>query len=111
MTGNTALTLRQIIVEYLQWIISSGYPRSTYNSYRSVLNTFFHFIVSKQIDWEDIFTLDTLNDFEKTRSSASAVRNLFRYLFEQKRIPQSIDPQQHRPPDPYENYLKYYKQT
>jgi len=113
MTDSPALALNQVIDECLQWMISSGYTRSTYDNYRSELNTFLHFIIRKQIHWDDIFTLDTLKDFRKSRQSAAtpAVKRLFRYLFEQKRIHQSIDPPQHRLPDLYEDYLSYYHQT
>jgi site-specific recombinase XerD len=94
-------------------MISSYYTRGTYNNYRSELNTFLHFIIAKQIPWDDIFTLDTLKDFQKSRQSATApaLKRLFRYLFEQKRIHQSLDPPQHRLPDLYEDYLSYYHQT
>ena len=113
MTDSPALTLKQVIDECLQWMLSSDYTRGTYNSYQSELNTFLRFIIGKQIHWDDIFTLDTLKDFQKSRqsSTAPAVKRLFRYLFEQKRIHQSIDPPQQRLPDFYEDYLSYYHQT
>jgi integrase/recombinase XerD len=111
MTDSPALTLKQVIDECLQWMIFSGYTLETYNNYRSELNTFLCFIIRKQIHWDDIFTLDTLKDFQKSRKAAPAVKRLFRYLFEQKRIRQSIDPPQQRLPDLYENYLSYYHQT
>jgi site-specific recombinase XerD len=111
MTDSPGLTLKPVIDECLQWMIFSGYTRGTYNSYRGELNKFLHFIIRKQINWDDIFTPDTLKDFQKTRQAAPAVRRLFRYLFEQKRIHQSIDPPQRRLPDLYENYLSYYHQT
>lgn len=111
MTDNPALTLKQVIDECLQWMIFSGYTLETYNNYRSELNTFLRFIIRKQIHWNDIFTLDTLKGFQKSRKAAPAVKRLFRYLSEQKRIHQSIDPPQQRLPDLYENYLSYYHQT
>ena len=113
MTDNTDLSLKQVIDECLQWMLSSGYAFGTYDAYRSELNTFLRFMARQQIYWEDIFTLDTLKDFEKSRRSATApgVRRLFRFLFERKVIHQSIDPPQRKLPDPYENYLSYYHQT
>ena len=113
MSDSPDFSLKQVIDECLQWMLSSGYTRGTYNAYRSELNTFLHFIVQKQTHWEGIFTLDTLKDFEKSRQSATApgVRRLFRFLFEKKRIHQSIDPPQRRLPDTYEDYLSYYHQT
>ena len=111
MTDSPALPLKQVIDECLQWMIFSGYTLETYNNYRSELNAFLSFINRKQIHWDDIFTLDTLKDFQKSRKAAPAVRRLFRYLFEQKRIHQSIDPPKQRLPDLYEDYLSYYHQT
>jgi len=113
MTDSPGLTLKQVIDECLQWMITSGYTPGTYNSYRSELDKFLHFIIRKQIHWENIFTLDTLKDFQGSRKSATApaARKLFRYLFEQKRIHQPIDPPQRRLPDLYEDYLSYYHQT
>jgi len=113
MTDSPALPLKQAIDECLQWMISSGYTRGTYNNYRSELNTFLHFIIQKQMPWDYTFTLDVLKDFQKSRQSAAApaVKRLFRYLFEQKRIHFSIDPPQKRLPDLYEDYLRYYHQT
>ena len=111
MTNSPALTLKQVIDEYLQWMIFSGYSSRTYHNYRGELNTFLHFIIRKQIDWDDIFTLDTLKDFQKSRQTTPAVRQLSRYLFEQKRIHQTIDPSPRRLPDLYEDYLVYYKKS
>jgi integrase/recombinase XerD len=113
MTDSPGLTLKKVIDECLQWMITSGYTPGTYNSYRSELDKFLHFIIRKQIHWDNIFTLDTLKDFQESRQSATApaVRKLFRYLFEQKRIHQSLDPPQRRLPDTYEDYLSYYHQT
>jgi site-specific recombinase XerD len=113
MTNSPGLTLKQVIDECLQWMITSGYPTGTYNRYRSELNKFFLFIIRKQIHWDNIFTLDTLKDFQESRKSttAPAVRKLFHYLFEQKKIHQPLDPPQRRLPDTYEDYLSYYHQT
>jgi hypothetical protein len=92
MTDSPGLTLKPVIDECLQWMIFSGYTRGTYNSYRGELNKFLHFIIRKQINWDDIFTPDTLKDFQKTRQAAPAVRRLFRYLFEQKRLSELLSP-------------------
>lgn len=73
MTDSPALTLNKVIDEYLQWMIFSGYSSRTYHNYRGELNTFLHFIIRKQIDWDDIFTLDTLKDFQKSRQTRDAL--------------------------------------
>ena len=86
MIDNPELTLKQDIDEFLQWMLSTGYSFGTYDIYRSELNHFFLFIIRKQIGWNDIFTLDTLKDFQECRKSvtAPAVRKLFRYLLNKK---------------------------
>jgi len=113
MTDSPALALKQVIGDCLQWMDASGYSHETCSTYQSELSKFLHFIVRKQIDWDDIFTLDTLKAFQKSGQSAKApaVKRLFRYLVEQKIIHRSIGPQRQRLPDLYENYLSYYGQT
>jgi len=113
MIDNPGRTLRRDIDEYLQWMISTGYSFSTCGTYRTELNSFFLFIIQKQIDWNDTFTLNTLEEFQKNTQAAAGpgVRGLWQYLFDQKRIHQPIDPPHRRLPDPFEDYLLYYNQT
>lgn len=113
MIDNPFRTLKQAIDEYLQWMLSNGYSFRTCDTYRNELNHFFLFIFREQIDWNDIFTFDTLKDFQKNTQAATGpgVRGLWQYLFEQKRIHQPIDPPPRKLPDPYEDYLRYFYQT
>lgn len=113
MIDNPSRTLKQAIDEYLQWMLSAGYSFRTHDTYRNELNSFFLFIFRKQIDWNDIFNFNTLKDFQKNTQAATGpgVRGLWRYLFDQKRIHQPIDPPYRRLSDPYEDYLLYYNQT
>lgn len=105
-------TLKRDIDEYLQWMLTTGYSFQTCDTYRNELNNFFLFIIRKQIGRNDIFTLDTLKDFQKNTQTYTgpAVRGLWQYLFDQKRIQAPIDPPHRRLPDPYEDYLLYYNQ-
>ena len=114
MIDNPIRALKRDIDEYLKWMISAGYSFSTCDSYKNELNSFFLFVIQKQIDWDDIFTIDTLKEFQKLTqpSTGPGVRGLWQYLFDQKRIHQPIeDPPRPRLPDPYEDYLLYYNQT
>ena len=101
--------LKQAISDYLLWMVSNGYSPKTVESYESILKHFLTFISCKNIAWRDIFTLETLNDFQKGRSksTAHAVRGLSRYLFQQKRISQSIPVKDYRLPEIYEAYLAF----
>jgi len=114
MIENPIQTLKRDIDQYLQWMISTGYSFSTCGTYRTELNTFTLFIVRRQIGWNDIFTPHTLEEFQKATQAATgpAVRGLWQYLFNQKRIHHQIVDRPHRRlPDPYEDYLLYYHQT
>jgi integrase/recombinase XerD len=113
MIDSPSLTLKRDIEEYLQWMLSAGYSFHTYDSYRNELNNFFLFIIQKQIAWNDIFTLNTLKKFQNNTQTYTgpAVRGLWQYLFDQKRIHQPIDPPPRKLPDPYEDYLLYFNQT
>ena len=113
MIDNPSQTLKRDIEEYLQWMLSNGYAFSTCSNYRIELDRFFLYIIRKQIDWDDIFTLHALKDFRKNTQgiTGTAVRGLWQYLFERKRAPQPVDLPHRRLPDPYEDYLLYYDQT
>ena len=101
--------LGQAINDYLLWMISKGYSHKTLESYEHILKSFLLFISSKEKSWNEIFTLNTLKDFQKNRKNAgAAVRGLSKYLFKQKRIPQPIHKQCRKLPDLYEDYLTYY---
>ena len=113
MIDNPVRALKRDIDQYLKWMISAGYSFSTCDSYKNELNSFLLFIIRKQIDCNDIFTLNTLKEFQKNTQPATGpgVRGLWQYLFDQKRIHQPIDPPHRRLSDPYEDYLLYYNQT
>lgn len=113
MIDNLIQTLKKDIDEYLQLMISNGYSFHTCGSYQAELKSFLIFIIRKQIDLKNIFTLDTFKDFQKNKPAAegAAVRGFWKHLFDQKRIHQPVDPPGRRLPDIYENYLLYYNQT
>ena len=67
MIDNPQVSLKRDIDEYLQWMLSNGYSFRTCDMYRNELNHFFLFIIRKQIGWDDIFTLNTLKNFQKSK--------------------------------------------
>jgi len=113
MIDNPSPTLKRDIEEYLQWMLSAGYAFRTCSQYRVELDKFFLYIIRQQTGRDDTFTQNTLKDFQKSAQgvTGTAVRRLWQYLFERKRVPQPIDPPPQRLPDPYEDYLRYYDQT
>jgi integrase/recombinase XerD len=94
-------------------MLLNGYSFSTCGGYQKEFNNFLLFINRRNIDWKDIFTHDTLKEFAKSSraNQGTAVRRLWQFLLDQKRIHQPIDPPRLRLPDPYEDYLLYYNQT
>ncbi|MBW1747237.1 MAG: tyrosine-type recombinase/integrase [Deltaproteobacteria bacterium] len=105
--------LEQAISGYMQWMISNGYSPKTVESYERILKHFLTFTNCRNIAWHDIFTIETLNDFQKGRSksTAHAVRGLSRYLFRQNRISMPIEKKAYRLPKIYEDYLVYHERS
>jgi len=104
--------LAKAIDDYLVWMISADYASDTITNHERLLNHFQNFITNRNISWEQVFTYDTLNGFEKHCNlyfAANALRCLSRYLFEQKLIPAPIKKPRVRLPDIYEDYLLYYE--
>jgi len=105
--------LEQAISGYMQWMISNGYSPKTVESYERELKHFLTFTSCKNTAWRNIFTLETLNDFQQGRSKATAhaVRGLSRYLFRQNRISMPIEKVEYRLPEIYEDYLAYHARS
>ncbi len=106
--------LAKAVDDYLLWMISAGYASGTIMIHERLLNHFQNFITNRNISWEQVFTYDTLNGFEKhcgLHFSANALRGLGRYLFKQKLIPNPIKKPRVRLPDIYEDYLLYYEKN
>ena len=106
--------LAKAVDDYLVWMIAAGYASGTIMIHERLLNHFQNFITNRNISWEQVFTYDTLNGFEKhcgLHFSANALRGLGRYLFKQKLIPNPIKKPRIRLPDIYEDYLLYYEKN
>ncbi len=96
------------------WMISADYASGSIMRHERLLNHFQNFITNRNISWEQVFTYDTLNSFEKHCNlyfAANALRCLSRYLFEQKLIPGPIKKPLVRLPETYEAYLLYYEKN
>lgn len=109
----TLKKLEQAINDYLQWMTSKDYANSTRRGKKLMLNKFFSFIKDRRFDWDEIFTLDTLKQFQEIKviKHGHAVRGLARYLFEHKRILKPIPMKEYRLPEIYEEYLAYHKKS
>ncbi len=113
MAQNNLEMLETGIRDYLEWMKSNEYSQLTMMNYKKVLDNFLAFIEPKDIVWNDIFTLNTLESFLKqtgrTHKSAVPIRCLCGYLFQQKRIQNPIQKQLSQLPEIYEDYLKYHE--
>lgn len=117
MTVGKDAMLEQAICDYLQWVKSRGYKHSTTRwRYEKILSDFLVFVRHREIAWDDIFTLDTLKQFQKKSKFTNlshAIRGLSGYLFSQGRIPQPLRMPNYQIdlPVTYEEYLIYYKKS
>jgi len=108
---SVAERLEKAVSDYLLWMISNGYADSTCMQYQRILKYFFIFISPKVIYWEDVFTFNTLKDFQKEiglNHASNPVKGLSRYLFEQNKIQRPIEKPVQKLPEIYEDYLLYY---
>jgi site-specific recombinase XerD len=117
MTNQNTQNLEQAICDYLRWMKSREYKRSTTRRrYEKILSELRVFVRSRDIAWDDIFTLDTLKAFQKDSSLTNvsgAVGGLSWYLFKQSRIPQPLRKPNYQIDLPaiYEEYLRYHEKS
>jgi len=111
-SNNCILRLAKAVEDYLMWMISADYASDSIMRHERLLNHFQNFITNRSISWEQVFTYDTLNSFEKHCNlyfAANVLRSFSRYLFRQKLISGPIKKPHVRLPDIYEDYLIYYE--
>lgn len=104
--------LEKAVSDYLLWMISADYASGSIMRHERLLNHFQNFITNRSVSWEQVFTYDTLNGFEKHCNlyfAANVLRSFSRYLFKQKLIPGPIKKPLVRLPEIYEAYLHYYE--
>ncbi|MFQ5976229.1 MAG: hypothetical protein ACE5J5_07945, partial [Candidatus Hydrothermarchaeales archaeon] len=110
--------LSEAIQDYLDWIklMEEHRGKPTSLGYRQILIDFLIFAIKKEIAWEEMFTLDTLETFgaySGFKNAPRAIIALSEYLFTHGRIDQPIikvlKPKAPLP-DIYEQYLLYQEQ-
>jgi site-specific recombinase XerD len=118
MADKESKMLTEAIQGYLDWIESVEKHRGkpTDLGHRQILIDFLIFAIKKEIAWEEMFTLDTLEAFRAYsgfKNAPRAIINLSQYLFTHGRIDQPIikvlKPKAPLP-DIYEQYLLYQEQ-
>ncbi len=81
-----------------------------------VMGEFVAFIRESEIPQEEIFTIETLKDFQrasKSKKTAGAIRALSFYLYDQQKIPEPILQANYQLdlPDLYEEYLDWHERS
>ncbi len=107
------IDLAQAIKDFLLWMKSSQYARSTIDLYRPVLDQFLRFIGDEKFSWGEIFTHTTLKEFKKRKGvkETAAIRGLWRYLFLKKTIHSPLRKEKPPLPELFEHYLLYRQKT
>lgn len=120
MAHKDSKMLIEAIQGYLDWIKSVEEHRGkpTHLRYRQILIDFLTFAISKDVTWEEMFTLDTLEAFcasSDFKGAQKAIITLSQYLFTHGKIDQPIQILKPKAlkaplPDIYEQYLLYQEQ-
>jgi integrase/recombinase XerD len=106
--------VEKTIDDYLLWMMTTTYKKTTISQYERILNHFAGFIRTRKIKPDAVFTFDTLKAFEKDLGlclASTAVRGLARYLYRENRLAAPILRLPKRLPDIYEQYLMDYRKT
>lgn len=112
MVTNRRMRLENTMQEWLEAIENT----QTRMHYERVLADFLRFVKTRKIAWEDIFTIETLRDFQRETTltkTTGAIRGLSFHLYSQNKIREPI----HQPnyqldlPSVYEQYLDWYERS
>ncbi len=105
--------LRQVVDEYLQWMILEEYSDKSVYSYDKILADFVGFIERRKTTWFEIFTMETFQDYlnQKLKGKDGVLhplRGLAKYLYQQNILMFSIPLKNiNRLPKIYEEYFSY----
>lgn len=106
--------LKQSSDDYLLWMISNRYSLTTRRHHERVLRCFLSYVKQRDLQWDNIFTFDTLKNFQKEKKGnrvCAPIRELSLYLFRQKKIDRPIEKPKEKLPEIYEEYLIYYEKS
>ncbi|MFH1628255.1 MAG: tyrosine-type recombinase/integrase [Pseudomonadota bacterium] len=115
MAPEDSRTLMHSILDYMRWVKSGEEEKGSpsHLRYTRILMDFLLYVIHKDMAWEKIFTLETVEAFRTYsgyRGAVTALRALSDYLFSQGKIDQPLKTSKpHAPlPDMYEQYLDYH---
>jgi site-specific recombinase XerD len=118
MSNEDSRMLMDSILDYMRWVKSVEDHRGTpsHLRYTRILMDFLIYVIHKDIAWDEMFTIETLEAFQTYsgyKAASRALRALSDYLFTQGRIdqPLKVSKPQTPLPDIYEQYLIYHAQS
>jgi site-specific recombinase XerD len=110
--------LRKAIVDYFKWLESGDQYRGnpSHIRYSQILMDFLFFAIDRDLSWQQMFTPQTLADFQSFSGFKGASRALITfsgYLFTQGKIDQPLKIKKPKTPLPeiYEDYLRYHQHS
>ena len=111
MNHKDSKKLSQVVEQYLLLRIEQGYPQTHIDIQDKIFQDFRLFVERQPKEWDEIFTLEILNEFMQQSNGNErrrAVRGLAKFLYRQKQISQPI-PLKSKPklPEIFEDYLHY----
>jgi len=112
MSASQEKILEKATEEWLQRITN---PKTRAHN-EQVLAEFVAFLRESQIPWEEIFTIETLKDFQrvsKCKKAAGTIRALSFFLYDRQKIPEPILQANYQLdlPEVYEQYLDWLERT
>ena len=118
MANEDIKMLRKAILDYMTWVKSVEAQKGGVSSirYSQILMDFLFFAIDHELNWQQMFTPQTLADFQSFSGFKGASRALITfsgYLFTQGKIDQPIKIPKPKPPLPeiYEDYLRYHQHS
>jgi len=86
--------LKNSVEDYLGWIIDKGFSYKTFIHHKRITHYFTRFVSHKNISWDNLFIVETLDEFLKIctlNRAASSIRGLARFLYRENKITRPLE--------------------
>ncbi len=114
MKKDTVALLSEAVCDYLRIKAFSKISEDTFDRHRRIVKYFVRFITARHIEWEDLFTDDTLKDFlEYCRlyKTISVIRSFSKFLYYERHIKKPVGKYHPILPEIFNKYLSYKAST
>jgi len=98
------------ICDYLKVMAHSDFTNGTFDRHARVLRYFYRYIKGKKIDWNAVFTDETVDGFLEVCPlyvARAVIRGFSRFLYYEKKIDKPVGKYHPILPDPFSTYLSY----